>query len=59
MGQHLVEFFGKAHNYEWEILDACRGVEKLMKIEAQYIKQLKPQLNTHDEYRVRELTLKY
>ena len=33
------------------ILDACRGVEELMMIEAIYIKKLKPQLNTRDEYR--------
>ena len=59
MRQHLVEYCGTAHNIEWEILDTCRVVEKLMTIEAIYIKKLKPQLNTHDEYRRRELTLKY
>ena len=32
---------------------------KNMTIEAIYIKKLKPQLNTRDEYRGRELTLKY
>ena len=30
-----------------------------MMIEAIYIKMLKPQLNTRDEYKGRELTLKY
>ena len=30
-----------------------------MTIEAIYIKKLKPQINTRDEYRGRELTLKY
>ena len=59
VGQHLVECCGTTHNVKREILDACRGVEKLMTIEAIYIKKLKPQLNTRDEYRVRELTLKY
>ena len=59
VGQHLIECFGKLHNIKWEILDACRGVEMLMTIEAIYIKKLKPQLNTLDEYRGRELTLKY
>ena len=34
MGQHLVECCGTAQNIEREILDACRGVENLMKIEA-------------------------
>ena len=38
---------------------ACRTVEKLMIIEAIYISKLKPELNTRDEYRGRELTLKY
>ena len=33
------------------------GVEKLMTIEAIYVKKLKPQLNTRGEYRGRELTL--
>ena len=59
VGQHLVECCGTTHNVKWEILDACRGVEKLMKIEAIYIKRVKPQLNTRGEYRGRELTLKY
>ena len=59
VGQHLVECCGTTHNVKWEILDACRVVEKLMTIEAIYIKKLKPQLNTRDEYRGRELTLKY
>ena len=54
-----VECCGNTHNVKWEILDACRGVEKLMTIEEIYIKKLKPQLNTRDEYRGRELTLKY
>ena len=58
-GQHLVECCGTTHNVKWEILDACRGVEKPMTIEAIYIKKLKPQLNTRDGYRGRELTLKY
>ena len=59
VGQQLVESCGTTHNVQWEILEACRGVEKLMTIEAIYIKKLKPQLNTPDEYRRRELTLKY
>ena len=43
VGQHLVECCGTAHNLEWEILDTCRGVEKLMTTEAICIKELKPQ----------------
>ena len=59
MGQHLVECCGTAQNFEWDILDRCRGIEKLMTIEAIYIKKLKRQLKTRDEYRGREVTLKY
>ena len=59
VGQRFFECCGTTHNVKWEILDACRGVEKLMTIEAIYIKKLKPELNTRDEYRGRELTLKY
>ena len=59
MGKHLVECCGTAHNIGWEILDAFRGVENLMTIEAIYIKKLTLQLNTRDEYRGWELTLRY
>ena len=55
VGQHLVEGCGTTPNVKWEILDACRGVEKLMTIEATYIKKQKPQLNTRDEYRGRDV----
>ena len=59
VGQNLVECCGTAHNNEWKSLDAYHGVEKLMTIEAIYIKEAKPQLKTHDGYRGREVTLKY
>ena len=59
VGQHIIECCGTAQKIEWEILDACRGVEKLLTIETIQIKRLKPQLNTRKEYRGRELTLKY
>ena len=48
VGQHLVECFGTTHNVKWGSLDACCGVEKLMTIDAIYIKKLKPQINTRD-----------
>ena len=57
LSDNLVECCGTWHNVKWEILDACRGVEKLMTIEV--IKKLKPQLNTRDEYGRRGLPLKY
>ena len=59
VGQHLVECRGATNDIEWKILDACRTVEKLKIIGAIYISKLKPALNTRDEYRGRELTLKY
>ena len=49
VGQHLVECYGTAHNIEWEILSACRGIDKSMELEAIYIKKLEPQINTGSE----------
>ena len=34
-----LDFCGRAHNNEWDILDAFRGVGKLKKFEAIYIKK--------------------
>ena len=59
LSDNFVECCGTRHNVKWEILDACRLVEKLMTIEATYIKKLKPQLNTRLEYGRRGLPLKY
>ena len=59
VGQHMVECSGAMNDIEWKILDACRTVEKLMIIEAIYISNLKPALNTRDEYRGRQLALNY
>ena len=55
---HLVECCATEHNIEWEILDSCRVIEKLMIKEAINIKKLMPQLNTRDEYQGRELAWK-
>ena len=57
--QHVVEYCGTELNIEWEILDVCRRVEKLMTIEAIYIKKLEPQTIVRNEYQERKLTLKY
>ena len=59
VGQDLVECRGATNEIEWRIVDAYRTIEKLMIIEALYISKLIPALNTLDEYRGRELTLKY
>ena len=39
LGQHLIECCGSAHKIEWDILNACLGVEKLNTIEAIYMKK--------------------
>ena len=36
-----------------------RGMEQLLTLEALYIREIKPELNTKDEYRNRELTNKF
>ena len=36
--QHLVECCVTAHKTEWDIIDACRRVEKLITVEAIYIR---------------------
>ena len=41
-----------------EVLGRARG-EKLLTLEALFISELKPKLNTKDEYRSRELKLKF
>ena len=40
------------------ILDKANNVNKLLTLEALYIHEIKPRLNTKDEYRSRTLTLK-
>ena len=46
-----VECCGTVHNIELDILDECRGVKKLITIEAIYIKNRRKTLN---EYRGRK-----
>ena len=36
-----------------------RGIKHLLTLEALYIREIKPELNTKDEYRSRELTIKF
>ena len=43
-----------------EILkSSSRGEDHLLTLEALFIAELRPKINTKDEYRSRELTLKY
>ena len=57
MGQHLVECCGTAHNIDWDIIEACRSIEKLITIDMINIKELILQSKTRDGYQGRELTL--
>jgi len=42
-----------------KILDRSSSLPSLLTLEALYIKQHKPKINTKDEYRSRTLTLKF
>ena len=57
MGIHAIECNGKTA-FQWKILDQCDNQSKLMTLEALFIRTQKPVINTHDEHRTRELTLK-
>ena len=58
MGIHAIECNGDKTALEWKILDQSGNQSKLVTLEALYIRTLKPAINTSDEYRTRELTLK-
>ena len=57
--QVLSECCGSSRAFEWRVIDQCNDSLKLMTLEDIYIAQREPALNTRDEYRSRELTLKY
>ena len=59
VGQHVVERCGVLSAFNDRLIDQCQDSEKLMNIEALHIIRCKPQLRTRDEYKSRELTLKY
>ena len=59
VGQHIVECCGALTAFNYKIIDECQESEKLMTIEAIHISRRKPQLNTRDESKSRELTLKH
>ena len=49
---------GNRADLSWEIIDSSKNQTKLLKVEAIHIRKEKPSLNTGDELRSRELTLK-
>ena len=59
VGQHVSKCCGTAKAFNWRIIDQGSEPQKLMTLEAIHIRQPKPALKTRDEYRSRELTLKY
>ena len=58
MGIHVIQRNGDKTAVQWKILVQCSKQSKLMTLEALFIRTLKPAINTRDEYRTRELTLK-
>ena len=59
VGLHVSNCCGAAKAFTWRVIDQSTDTEKLITIEALHIRQRKPKINTRDEYRGRELTLKY
>ena len=49
---------GNSTDLSWEIIDRSNNQTKLLTLEAIDIRKEKPGLNTRDEFRSRELTLK-
>ena len=45
--------------FNYKVKDGSQETEKLMVIDALHISRRKPQLNTRDEYKGREIKLKY
>ena len=60
VGLHLqqCQLEGNSADLSWEIIDRSNNETKLLTIEAIHIRKEKPGLNTRDEFRSKELTLK-
>ena len=60
VGLHLQQWQleGNSADLSWEIIDSSNNEPKLLTKEAKHIRKEKPGLNTRDEFRSRELTLK-
>ena len=59
VGQNVVVCCGALSALNCKIIDQCQESKKLLTIEAVQISRRQPQLNTRDEYKSRELILKY
>ena len=58
MGMQAIECNIDKTAFQRKILDQCGNQSKLMTLEPLYIRTLKTAINTRDEYRTQELTLK-
>ena len=60
VGLHLwqCQLEGKSADLSWEIIDRSNNQTKLLTLEVIHIRKEKPDLNTRDKFRSRELTLK-
>ena len=60
VGLHLqqCQLVGNSADLNWEIIDRSNNQTKLLTLEVIHIRKDKPGLNTRDEFRSRELTLK-
>ena len=61
LGLHLqqCQLEGNSADLSWEIIDRSNNQTKLLTLEAIHIRKEKPGLNTRDEFRSREFTLKF
>ena len=57
-GIHAIECNDDKRAFQWKILDQCGNQSKLMKLETLYINTLKLAINTREENRTGEFTLK-
>ena len=58
MGKLAIECNGDETAFQWQVLDQCGNQSRLMTLETLYIRTVKPVIDTRDEYRTQELTLK-
>ena len=60
LGLHLqqCQLEGNSADLSWEIVDRSNNQTQLLTLEALHVRKEKPGLNTRDECRSRELTLK-
>ena len=58
VGEHLQYCHGASEIMNYRILSKCTNSSKLLTMEALHIAQKKPGLNTREEYRHRELTIR-